>query len=100
MPRLTRRRNIVLGALAIVALYFALFGGEYSVFEQLRLKHERTREAARLAALRAEVDSLRARADSLENDPAAIERVAREKYGLIREGERLYRFGRDSASRK
>ena len=31
-------------------------------------------------------------ADSLENDPTTIERVAREGYGMIREGETLYRF--------
>ena len=38
------------------------------------------------------MEGLRARADSLENDPAAVERLAREQYGMIREGEVLYRF--------
>jgi cell division protein FtsB len=38
------------------------------------------------------VDSLEARADSLQSDSATIERIARERYGMIRPGERLYRF--------
>jgi cell division protein FtsB len=38
------------------------------------------------------VDRLRSRRDSLLHDTATIERIARERYGLIRDGERLYRF--------
>ena len=33
-----------------------------------------------------------AQALKLERDPATIERVARERFGMIREGETLYRF--------
>ena len=79
------------------AAYYALFGGEYSLFEARKLERERTRERARLTETRQEVATLRARADSLQNDSATLERTAREKYGLIKEGERLYRFV-DSAS--
>lgn len=42
--------------------------------------------------MQTEVERLRARVDSLENDSATIERIAREKWGMIRPGERLYRF--------
>ena len=81
----------LLGVL-IVAAYFALFGGEYNVFEAWRLDGLREREAAELDRLRADVDGLRARADSLEHDSATVERLAREQYGMIGEGEVLYRF--------
>ena len=33
-----------------------------------------------------------ARIDSLESDSATLERIARERYGMIRDGEILYRF--------
>ena len=49
-------------------------------------------EQTHLEALRVEIDSLRARADSLQHDDALIERIAREEYGMIRQGETLYRF--------
>ena len=74
------------------ALYYALFGGEYSLMEMRRLEKERVAEAARLADTRNQVNSLRLRADSLETDSATLERIARERYGMIRNGERLYRF--------
>jgi cell division protein FtsB len=74
------------------ALYYALFGGDYGYFEVRRLERERTAEEARVKALDAQLKELRSRADSLQHDSGTIERVAREKYGLIRPGERLYRF--------
>ena len=94
-PADRRRRRVVRIALALVlavALYYALFGGEYSVFELRRLSRRVVEEQARLDSLRLQVDSLEARADSLADDSATIERIARERYGMIRPGERLYRF--------
>lgn len=46
----------------------------------------------RLAEVERVNDSLRAWGDALEADSATIERVARERYGMIREGEVLYRI--------
>ena len=87
-----RARYVVGGVLLAGATYFALFGGEYSLLELARIRRERGLEAERLGALRAEVESRAAYTDSLENDPATIERMARERWGLIKPGERLYRF--------
>ena len=90
-----QRRRVLRIALAVifgVALYYALFGGEYSVFELRGLSKRVVEQQARLDSLRVEVDSLEARADSLETDSATIERIARERYGMIKPGERLYRF--------
>ncbi len=74
------------------AAYYAFFGGEYSLMEARKLERESVREQQRLTETRREVAALRARTDSLQNDSATLERIAREKYGLIKEGERLYRF--------
>jgi len=94
------RLRYALGAVALAgAVYFALFGGEYGMLEMRRMRIEREREQARLDEVRAEVARLQARADSLESDAATIERIARERWGLIRPGERLYRFAQpDSTS--
>ncbi len=84
----------VLGA----AGYFAFFGGEYSWLDLRRLERERKAQEAAVRATRQEVKGLRARADSLARDSLAVERLAREKYGLIRDGERLYRFAPSAAA--
>ena len=85
-------RRLVLGAVGCVAVYYALWGGEYSAFDLRRLRGERVEKAAELAETRAQVDSLRAYAALLERDEATLERVARERFGMIRDGETLYRF--------
>lgn len=90
-------KRFVLPALLLLAAYYAVFGGEYSIFEVRRARAEVEAARAELAELEMRIDSLRARADSLENDPATLERIARERFGMIREGETLYRFAQPSA---
>jgi cell division protein FtsB len=87
----TGRRLLWGGALALAG-YYALWGGEYSAFHLVRLKKERIAAEARLAGTRAQVDSLRALAGKLEKDDDEVERIARERFGMIRDGELLYRF--------
>lgn len=82
----------LIGAGLVAALYFAILGGEYDTFDVNRIQEQHSQEAAELKALRADIDSMRKRADRLTNDPRAIERIARERYGMIRDGERIYRF--------
>jgi cell division protein FtsB len=89
---LGRLKRFLLPSVVGLALYFALFGGEYSVFEARRARVERDQALEALAELRRVNDSLTAWADSLQTDPATLERVARERFGLIRDGEVLYRF--------
>ena len=75
-----------------LAVYFAIVGGEYTVFEVGKLQTLQQESAAELTSTEAEIDSLTAFGARLRDDPIAIERVARERYGLIRDGEILYRF--------
>jgi cell division protein FtsB len=48
--------------------------------------------AARIDRLQARVEAQRALAERLETDDALLERIAREKLGYIRPGERVFRF--------
>jgi cell division protein FtsB len=75
-----------------VAVYYAVWGGEYSAFDLLRLHNQRVAAAAGLEDTAAQVDSLGALAKRLDGDRATIEAVARERFGMIRDGELLYRF--------
>ena len=75
-----------------MATYYALWGGEYSAFDIRQLRTQRTDATVRLASTKSVVDSLEVVAEKLEKDPLTIETVARERFGMIREGELLYRF--------
>jgi cell division protein FtsB len=89
-PRAVRR--LLACAVAALAGYYAVWGGEYSAFHLMRLGEESAAAQSRLAHVREEVDSLKALAERLESDDETVERIARERFGMVREGELLYRF--------
>lgn len=76
---------------AVVLLALAVWGGEYSTGDWLTMRRQLGDERDNVAALRVEVDSLAKAAKDLETNPAVQERVAREEFGMIRDGEVLYR---------
>ena len=90
--------DVAIIAMLLLAGYFAVFGGEYSAFDVRRLQKTESRATTDLAATQATIDSLQTLADEIQSDPDAIERVAREKYGMIKDGEILYRFNTASDS--
>ena len=79
----------IAGAIGLVAL--AAWGGEYGTADWITIRRQVADERARVAALRIELDSLSKLANDLETNPAVQERVAREQFGMIRDGETLYR---------
>ena len=84
----------------VAAVAFAVEGGEYGTRDLLRLRRQAQNERARIAQLRHEVDSLARVERALRTDSATQERVAREVYGMIREGEVLYQVvPRDTSER-
>ena len=88
---MTRARIAGLGGGLVLSLV-AIFAGEYSTLDWLKLRRQLAFERDTLAALRASGDSLRRVLTALENDPATQEREARELFGMIRDGEILYRI--------
>jgi cell division protein FtsB len=91
-----RLAKAIVPALFLAATYYAVFGGEYSLFELRRARAAVAAEQTDLTALDEQLDSLQAWSDSLRNDPGTLERIAREQFGMIREGEVLYRFAAPS----
>ena len=82
----------------VLAVLFALQGGEYSTLDLLKLERQTAAEGAEVGRLQREVDSLSRAAFAIEHDPRVQERVARESFGMIRKGEFLYKLVRpDSA---
>ena len=88
---MTPARWAALAALAF-ALYFAIQGGEYGTTDLLALRRQEAAEEAQVLRLRQVVDSLTRDATGIEHDLRVQERVARERFGMIRRGELLYRL--------
>jgi cell division protein FtsB len=87
----TGARWAALAAL-VFALYFGIQGGEYATTDLFALRRQEAAELAQVLRLRQVVDSLQRDATAIEHDLRVQERVARERFGMIRRGELLYRL--------
>lgn len=88
---MTKSRWVAL-AVVVLALLFAVAGGEYSTWDWWTLRRAEREERARIAALTAAVDSLDREVRAVETDPAVQEQIARERFGMLRRGEFAYLF--------
>jgi cell division protein FtsB len=95
----TPARWAAVAALAF-ALYFAIQGGEYGTTHLLELRGDVEREREQVARLQVMVDSLTRAAEAIRRDPRVQERVARESFGMIRQGEYLFRIVPGDTSRQ
>lgn len=86
-----RRRSvrILLVFVTLVLIVDALVG-EKGLLETMRARRQYREAASQLATVRRENAQLREGARRLKEDPDAIESLAREQLGLIRDGEILF----------
>jgi cell division protein FtsB len=85
----TRRRPIILIAGVIVVSY-VLFNN-HGVVARIRLERERQVMIEKVKAAQEENQRLEAYLKALGGDKKTIEKVAREKYGMSRAGETVYK---------
>ena len=85
-------------ALPIAVLVTAVIGAPVLIFSPQGLPRLRglERELAEVedenAQVRRELDELRGRVSRLRDDPAAVERIARDNLGLVRQTEVVFQF--------
>ena len=90
---LTNKRFMVRFVLAVLLGGYVLFG-THGVVQRVRLQSQKSELAAKIQAANAESKRLQAELKALDGDPKAIEKVAREKHRMIREGETVYRVNK------
>jgi cell division protein FtsB len=87
-----RRLIVVLVLGGLLAVYLAF--GNRGVLQRVRLQAQKSELEARIKAAEQESLRLRTQSRALDSDRKAIEKVAREKYGMVREGETVYKVAR------
>jgi cell division protein FtsB len=86
-------RKLLWVIVGVVALAFAIQGGEYSTLDLLRQRRQTADLRTAIDSLHHVVDSLSHYRDRLLHDPALQERIGREEFGWVRgDKELLYRF--------
>lgn len=89
-------RRLATGAGVAAVLYFAIEGGEWGTVALLRQRTHARALADTVKRLERTVDSLEAYKKAVLTDPATQERIAREQFGYVRQGEVLYKVVPDA----
>lgn len=76
--------------IAFLVIWFG-FLDTYSVWTQLKLGREKRQLKAKTELLKQKTDSLNHKINELKKNPALIEKIARQKYGMRKKGETVYR---------
>ncbi len=86
-------KKLLWAMVGVVALTFAVQGGEYSTVDLFRQRRQAIELRAAVDSLQRVVDSLGRYRDRVLHDPKLQERIGREEFGWVRgDKELLYRF--------
>ena len=76
---------------AFVVVWFA-FIDSYSIKTRWELEERKDELRTRTEELAEKSESLKQKTESLENNPALLEKIAREEYGMRKPGETVYKI--------
>jgi cell division protein FtsB len=88
-----KKRTILI--IFLFALFLYLLFDNKGILRRLSLETQHREWIEKLQADSAETKRLQEQIKALENDNKAIEKTAREKYGMKREGETVYQVKKD-----
>ena len=83
-----KRHLVVGGVILFIILIFYLFT-DYGAINKISYINKESELTEKTEKLVAEIDSLKKLDIQMKNDTLAIERLAREKYGMIKQGEKV-----------
>ena len=89
------RKKVLIVASILLALYLltSFIMGEMGLVKYYRMKAEYNTLTEEISALKQDNARLVRDVRALRSDPACIERIARDKLGLARQGEIVYYYG-------
>ncbi len=81
--------NLILGAIILALLLYLIFG-EKGLIQRVKLEVELKKIKKEIETIQNENAILREKIHKLETDPTQVEKIAREKYGMAKEGEEIF----------
>jgi len=89
--RLFRNKRLLTAlAIGLPLVGFVLFGNR-GIVQRIRLERQHAELQQKIREAEAETRRLQTEQKALEGDPKAIEKAAREKHGMVRDGETVYK---------
>jgi cell division protein FtsB len=89
-PLRWRKSFLLFLLLTFLVVWFG-FLDTYSVWTRYQLSREKEHLIEKTEMLKQRTDTLNKKIHELKNDPKLIEKIAREKYGMQKKGETVYR---------
>jgi cell division protein FtsB len=89
--RIARDRRLMLLLILGIPLAVYILLGNRGLFRRFSLQRENAELEQKIRDARADSAGLASESKALDNDKQAIERVAREKHKMVRDGEQVYR---------
>ena len=83
---------LIIVSVVAVAVMAVLTFGDRGFLDVYRLHSMETVRAKEVAEAQAKIDSLKAEIERLKNDTAYIEKIAREKLGMAKKDEVIFKF--------
>jgi cell division protein FtsB len=93
-----RLRRLGVAGLLLVTVVLGVYGTR-AVLKVSEMRREMDTMERDLVTLRARTESLTKTVEQLRNDPAYIEKLAREDLGYVREGETVLKFPKSDAGK-
>lgn len=93
-----RKRTTLLILLALIVFLFMLFDNK-GLITRIRLEQQKRAWLEQLRADSLEIEQLRQHIKALESNYDTLEHIARERYGMAREGETVYQIPTDQKQR-
>ncbi|HTY57962.1 MAG TPA: septum formation initiator family protein [Bacteroidota bacterium] len=89
--RVLKNRRLMIALIVGIPLAVFVVFGNHGILHRIRLQQRKTELESQIRAGEAERKSLEAESKKLDGDKAEIEKVAREKHHMSRQGEQVYR---------
>lgn len=95
LKRLLGNRKLLFGLIVGGAVAGYITFGSHGVIQRVRLQRQSAELERKIHEAEEEAKALQNQSKTLDTDKRAIEKVAREKYGMARPGESVYKVKKD-----
>ena len=90
---LKNKKLLIACGIALLLGSYVIFGNR-GILQRFRLQQQKAELEVKIKQAEEETKNLQSQSKALDGDKKAIEKVAREKYGMVREGEKVYKVNK------
>jgi cell division protein FtsB len=90
---LKNKKLMMVCGVALLLGGYVVFGNR-GILQRIRLQQQKAELEVKIRQAEEQTKSLQSQSKALDGDKQAIEKVAREKHGMVREGEKVYKVNK------